>query len=498
MDPGFDTYVKSRGSVPLYASADDKAKTIGYLLWGDGVRYLADPPQNNRRRVRARGRTGWVRASALGGKSLLEFYFIDVGQGDGILIKTPDFRHVLIDGGYPRAQQPTGKSAADFVDWKFVKDYGSKTIELDAMIASHNDYDHYGGLDDLLDVAQSDELDARDVRVECFHHAGVSWWRQADGTGRTLGRKKSTGGKRYLVDLLGDRASAEAATDGKSAPQLQGAWGDFIRKVVATKDRSGAPTAIGRLSERTGHVPGFEPGTKGPVMRVMAPIEAEVGGLPGLRDLGDTSQTTNGQSVLLRVDFGRARVLLTGDLNRRAQTELLEAYEGRRLEFQCDVAKSCHHGSEDVSYAFLQAMNPAVTVISSGDAEGHDHPRPRIVAASGLTGHLTLDGDEIVTPLVYSTELARSALFGDVTSITMRDDTEFDSKALTGAKVSYLVRKPGALRATKGSRYLRSTYVVAGLVYGLVNVRTDGDTILCATMNEGDGSWTIKTFESRF
>jgi beta-lactamase superfamily II metal-dependent hydrolase len=93
-----------------------------------------------------------VEESKLGGAPLLEVYFIDVGQGDGILIRTPDFRHIMIDGGHPRRSQPSGKSAADFVDWKFFEDYGMDVVALDAMIASHNDFDHYGGLADLLDV----------------------------------------------------------------------------------------------------------------------------------------------------------------------------------------------------------------------------------------------------------------------------------------------------------------------------------------------------------
>ena len=78
----------------------------------------------------------------------------------------------------------------------------------------------------------------------------------------------------------------------------------------------------------------------------------------------------------------------------------------------CDVAKACHHGSDDVSYQFLQAMQPAATVISSGDNEGFDHPRPSIIAASATTGHLQLGDDNLVTPLVYSTELARSIDLG--------------------------------------------------------------------------------------
>jgi hypothetical protein len=45
---------------------------------------------------------------------------------------------------------------------------------------------------------------------------------------------------------------------------------------------------------------------------------------------------------------------------------------------------------------------------------------------------------------------------------------------------------------------LSSTYVVAGVIYGLVNVRTDGEKILCATLNEKDNTWQIKKIVSRF
>ena len=117
----FDDYV-SVDTTPLYKSSSGSSK-VCHLLWGDGVRFDGSAGSGSRRRVTARGgRHGFATKSALGGKSLLEFYFIDVGQGDGILIKTPAFRHIMIDGGFPRSVQDTGKNAADFVDWKFVKD----------------------------------------------------------------------------------------------------------------------------------------------------------------------------------------------------------------------------------------------------------------------------------------------------------------------------------------------------------------------------------------
>lgn len=478
-----------------------REKRIRDLLWGDRVEVIGTSGSMTEVRARSRRTTGFVETAALGGQALLEFYFIDVGQGDGILIVTPDRRHILIDGGYPRLKQNTGKSAADFVDWKFFEDYAVDTVVLDAMICSHNDEDHYGGLTDLLDVAtpEQKELDCTGITVEGFYHAGLSWWKNASGA-RVLGDTERVGSQSYFVELLGDRASAEAGLSGASPKELQGQWRKFIAAAVGTKTAAGQPTPFTRLSQNSGMLPGY---AAGPVkISVLAPVETQTPVGPGLRKFASSaSQNTNGQSVLLRVDYGQARVLLTGDLNKNSQHVLLEAYNGRETVFLADVAKSCHHGSEDVSFEFLAAMKPAITVISSGDAEGHDHPRPAIVGASGVTGYLTVKDDEILTPLIYSTELARSVSLGDpfkVVSGVQGATTTLSGPAFEGSSIHFRETKPGALNPETKERRLGQTYVVAGQVYGLVNVRTDGRRIMSATMNEGDGSWQIKNILARF
>ena len=205
--------------------------------------------------------------------------------------------------------------------------------------------------------------------------------------------------------------------------------------------------------------------------------------------------------MCIRDSYERVRILLTGDLNTESQHALLDDYIGKRIEFQCDVAKACHHGSDDVSYEFLSAMRPAVTVISSGDNEGHDHPRPGIVAASATTGYLEINADRIVTPLVYSTELARSLNLGKPTKLTIADpggDTVVPENELSAVTIEAKLMKAGDLNPTTVNKSLKNTYIVAGLIYGLVNVRTDGETILCATLNEKDDTWQVKKLRSRF
>ncbi|MEK4853915.1 MBL fold metallo-hydrolase [Paenibacillus sp. FSL H7-0756] len=69
----------------------------------------------------------------------LQVYFLDVGQGDSTLIRTPANQYILIDGG----NNDQGKNVV-----KYLNALGVKT--LDAMVATHPDADHIGGLDDVL------------------------------------------------------------------------------------------------------------------------------------------------------------------------------------------------------------------------------------------------------------------------------------------------------------------------------------------------------------
>tara|TARA_R110002049_G_scaffold247690_6_gene422218 strand:+ start:12262 stop:13746 length:1485 start_codon:yes stop_codon:yes gene_type:complete len=476
----------------------DSDSFIVELLWGDGVEVLEQDGSYSK--VRARGKTGWVRKSALGTKSLLEVYFIDVGQGDGILIRFPDGRHMMIDGGWPRKSQPTGKNAADFVDWKFCKDYRADRIALDDMVVSHNDQDHYGGLWDLLNPKESDELDLEDVRVENFYHAGLSWWK--DG-GRNLGPYKNTPDGAMFTRLVDDRDSVREATNGSGTAQLQGEWAKFMKVALKARTSDGSPTPFMRLSNGTAYFPGYEPDGDAPTIKLLAPVEFEVDGKPAVRKYkGSNSKSTNGNSVLMRLDYKNARILLTGDLNTYSQQALLSDYAGQHDEFECDVAKACHHGSGDVSHEFLSKLKPSVTVISSGDNEGHDHPKPDIVAASALTGNVSVVDDVVVTPLVYSTELARSTSLGTVTkvetSVVGQPEQTISGPRLKDVKITYKVKMAGDRNPRTRSRSISSKPVVAGLIYGLVNVRTDGKTVLCATLDEKKNVWNYKTFEARF
>jgi competence protein ComEC len=70
----------------------------------------------------------------------LDIYFIDVGQGDSILIRSPSGVIVLIDGG------DTGRGHGDILP--FLKSLNISSI--DYIFASHFHSDHIGGLDEVV------------------------------------------------------------------------------------------------------------------------------------------------------------------------------------------------------------------------------------------------------------------------------------------------------------------------------------------------------------
>lgn len=77
--------------------------------------------------------------SGCGKNSLLEIHIIDVGQGDSILIKTPNSKTLLIDGGTNESER---------IVKGYLKKHKIKTI--DFLIATHPDSDHIGGLDAVV------------------------------------------------------------------------------------------------------------------------------------------------------------------------------------------------------------------------------------------------------------------------------------------------------------------------------------------------------------
>ena len=468
-------------------------KKVYSFLWGESVEVLGRP-RGGRVAVRAWGMEGTMDPGQLGDRPLLEIYVIDVGQGDGILVHTPDDRWHMVDGGKPRSTLQLGKGAANFIRWKFRTHLGRDTVALENVVITHSDFDHYGG---VIDVLGGDfGLRAGDpplpVDVENLYHCGVGRFagRAEDELGR-VERGSAPPFPRHERGIPRDGEFITELLDGKTSfrrpPRpFKREFGDLARLVAKV------PRNVQRLSHRDTHLKGYGRGENDVAISVLGPVLEDIGGnRVGLRRLGTSSVTANGHSIVLRLDYDLARILLTGDLNDRSQ-KLLLSYMPEE-DFAVDVAKACHHGSEDIDLAFVKAMRPRSTVISSGDNESFSHPRPFAMGASARYGREGVDAttrrQRVLPPLVYSTELARSVRLEN--AARARVQAEDGERELSPD----LVDVRSTARDAK-FRSLERTPLSTDLIYGLVNVRTDGRSILCGTLREDGAGFDVQVFKA--
>ena len=143
---------------------------------------------------------------------------------------------------------------------------------------------------------------------------------------------------------------------------------------------------------------------------------------PGWPD-GDFDNGNN-QSLVIRVDYGGAAFLFTGDLEEPAIETLVSRYGSGRL-LDVDVYAVGHHGSYNgTTTSLLQAVTPKAAVISFGPptmqkpwtAWAYGHPRRDAVTMldRGVSGHRPAPIDVLVADRVkvFSTYHLATAVYG--------------------------------------------------------------------------------------
>ena len=478
------------------------------FLWGDPMFVISmDQDQCT---VSAKGHILEVPRADLTDKPILQLYQVDCGQGDATFIHFPDGdwgRWMIIDGGPPRGLSNSGKIAADFLYWKIFVDFswrkqycvGPRPFHIQDVVCTHPDRDHYGGLMDLTDkIAENDQNER--ITLGTVYHNGLGRFdgrcsRLANGEGHSqLGPVKGSPPEAWLTTLIDSFHDVEKYTNTTNRRQwkLTGRYATWLNDLRSHEGNGVAKLKALHYGFNSGYMPGFGPQSELARIRILGPVQESYRNSPALRYLDTAGQssmekpskTRNGLSVVLRVDYGSARLLLTGDLNFRSQALLLRHVPLQ--EFECDVAKACHHGSEDISWKFLRTMNPTAVLISSGDGERYTHPRAKVLGWSGAFARklskggekkfLGLKEDNYISPLVYSTELSRSVELWDAYKVYDRHGNEVCNAEL---------KAHGRNHADKGPRAPLNRWLLANrLVYGLINVRTDGRKVVVGVLKE--------------
>jgi len=128
--------------------------------------------------------------------------------------------------------------------------------------------------------------------------------------------------------------------------------------------------------------PGWSYAVGGLRLTVLGPVEP----------LRGTNSDPNNNSLVLHARLAGRTVLLPGDAETEEQQELLTARGPAGLHV--DILKVAHHGSAYQEPAFLDAVDPAVALVSVGLVNDYGHPNPAVLARLARGGARVLRTDQ--------------------------------------------------------------------------------------------------------
>jgi len=105
-------------------------------------------------------------------------------------------------------------------------------------------------------------------------------------------------------------------------------------------------------------------------------------------------KNSNGTSIVAKLVFGENTFLLTGDISKKEEGQLLVRSDSA-VSLSAEVFKVAHHGSKYSSdLGFLELVNPLVAVISCGKDNSYGHPHPEVLKNLEKFGIKILRTDE--------------------------------------------------------------------------------------------------------
>ena len=218
---------------------------------------------------------------------MLTITFLDVGQGNSAVIKFPNGKIMLIDGGgFTGSDFDTGRSIiAPYLWYKRYK-------KIDYIALSHPQQDHMGGLAFIAEV-----------------FAPEQFWYNGD-ISPTLSYQK-------LMNIVNERAINILLPN------------DFAK-----------PLKIGDAE-----------------ISVIHPTEEYKSSV--------NSKDPNKNSLVIKISYGNASVMLPGDIERISEKNILSKYSS--TELKSAVLLVPHHGSKtSLTEPFLKATDPVLSIISAG------------------------------------------------------------------------------------------------------------------------------------
>lgn len=267
----------------------------------------------------------------------LQIVFLDVGQGDSILVRLPDGKNMLIDAGDKRSDNE------NYI-LERLEEMGIDTI--DYGILTHTDADHVGGMDAIV---ESDitfkEMYMPLVKSDLPNDPVEDWYADAKAT--------------YLSEIA---KNEPAGFENQIQTIDTAAYREFVTALLAEEGCKTKFSFSGLQIKTNEYVIDFYNPTYNEYTKI------------------NSAADKNNVSPIMILKFNDKKIMFTGDCD-SAEINLIEtAVMQNRDDFDVDILKVAHHGGkESTSEEFLSIVKPEYSVISVGEGNTYGHPTSEVL-----------------------------------------------------------------------------------------------------------------------
>ncbi len=270
--------------------------------------------------------------------------FLDVGQGDGIVVETGQGAYLFDCGSTSR------KNIGEYVLKPYLKSRGTRSLR--GVFVSHPDEDHMNGVIELLENGAD-----WGIVVEQLFLPAIAEGKRTES----------------FATLL---AAAEVA----EVPVSYIKCGDEIRdsqlRLLCLHPEENTTLADANAYSECFYVEVFAKKMKQEAIDDRKANDASGGSaMEGSGENG--SFAGNSERKDFRVNDGKINILLTGDVEGEGERQLMQELQEQRGQraFRVDILKVAHHGSGySTGTEFLAAASPATAIISCGRNNSYGHP----------------------------------------------------------------------------------------------------------------------------
>ncbi|MDY7229367.1 ComEC/Rec2 family competence protein [Hyalangium rubrum] len=296
----------------------------------------------------------------------LEIHHLDIGQGDSTLIIAEDdgvgvgavaqVRAALVDGG----TLGKGDDVHDYIT------NDANLNQVDVIVATHYDADHFGGLRRILSLATPE-----------YDNALIF----DQGEPGQLSVKRSRGPGGYVQNIIGrerdynDYLTAIASRGARTrvTANVSVSTTNLLMQGAGWEDPD---WLLGQ--ELLWH--GAAPPVGAPTITCIA-VNQYVHGAGGPFQSGMAVDPKNEKSIALLVRFNNFRYYMGGDIESTQETQIAQQLNpANNANGRVLAMKVSHHGSDRSTLGtFVNRLRPSAAFISCGYNNTHHHPRPAVL-----------------------------------------------------------------------------------------------------------------------